>query len=654
MEKRYKHIYRGIIIQNDDPSDLGRVKVFVPEVSITLFKEWNTKLEDLSWNTLGENVNSSITPNILYRLKSKLPWSHVIQPVIGGNSGNYWSERDKAYVTNSSFINPEPPTTEAPESHSKKEVTPTKGSGGSSRNPTASNLNIPRDNGPPEKKQAFITTNSNTSNVALVDPNAIPYGSIIELAGKQYVAGSTSTEVINRTIAKQNGDNSPVISLPNANGDLPFGNHPVIVYPYTGNPKSLDIPKVSKDLNTKKTTQTPAQSPSIFSEDAGEVFEVKLHYNRDGSIRSFSKSSNIDAIVGNSGDILLIDPSTQATRLLNIPTTKDVIVDDYFPTLSNTNPQTPKEIHATRLHTTSKVVSNSKNISIINRSGNSKNTTLNGNSVQNIITSNGTTYLYTNTSNQSFTMNMRYGDNGIARSITTSDGITTKTNSKGEIIAYGLNNTELLKIPSNRRSNLIDHIFPNTPLKHNTSNVPPFAVTPDSINQSNFNVYQTDSNKSAIKQFKSNGGSLSPVKQSTSALSTSDSGVMIPPTPITQKDGQGDGSHIQDDSSRTDKNPNLNQGGGDATRVKAMYGSETPSGTNTKGANSQIPWRPRHGTRSTNLGNTIKGIVTIPEVQSHVWVMFERGDPNYPIVVGTMFNQDGITAIFRQEKEAIT
>ncbi len=83
MEK-YTHIYKGIVLQNDDPDNMGRVKVWVPQISMTLYDKWNKDRDnDKSFTGLGANLNSSLTPDILQRLKNALPWASTKQPIIG-------------------------------------------------------------------------------------------------------------------------------------------------------------------------------------------------------------------------------------------------------------------------------------------------------------------------------------------------------------------------------------------------------------------------------------------------------------------------------------------------------------------------------------------------------------------------------------------
>ncbi len=85
---QYFHKYTGIIIQNDDPETMGRVKVYVPEISMTVYDGWNKDRDtDKIFTNLGGNTNSSITPEILQRMKEGLPWARIQHPIFGMGAG---------------------------------------------------------------------------------------------------------------------------------------------------------------------------------------------------------------------------------------------------------------------------------------------------------------------------------------------------------------------------------------------------------------------------------------------------------------------------------------------------------------------------------------------------------------------------------------
>jgi hypothetical protein len=92
MEK-YLSIYKGTIIQNNDPIQGGRVKVFVPIVHATLLPLTKDQYqENVNFGVFGTNVNKQNTGQVdltqyLKILKQKLPWCPVIMPITG-ETGN--------------------------------------------------------------------------------------------------------------------------------------------------------------------------------------------------------------------------------------------------------------------------------------------------------------------------------------------------------------------------------------------------------------------------------------------------------------------------------------------------------------------------------------------------------------------------------------
>lgn len=75
----------GIVINNQDPENRGRLQIFVPHVSNTLFADWNQGLTDKIFKSSEVN-NSAFGGGILDRLKEQLPWSEVAVPAFGGGT----------------------------------------------------------------------------------------------------------------------------------------------------------------------------------------------------------------------------------------------------------------------------------------------------------------------------------------------------------------------------------------------------------------------------------------------------------------------------------------------------------------------------------------------------------------------------------------
>lgn len=75
----------GIVINNQDPENRGRLQIFVPHVSNTLFADWNQGLTDKIFKSSEVN-NSAFGGGVLDRLKEQLPWSEVAVPAFGGGT----------------------------------------------------------------------------------------------------------------------------------------------------------------------------------------------------------------------------------------------------------------------------------------------------------------------------------------------------------------------------------------------------------------------------------------------------------------------------------------------------------------------------------------------------------------------------------------
>lgn len=92
--ERFDSTYRGVIIQNDDPSQSGRVKVFVPFVHSSLLPLEKQQFDqNVNFGLFGKNFNEQNKGSIdlteyLEALKSKLPWCPISMPITGetGNS----------------------------------------------------------------------------------------------------------------------------------------------------------------------------------------------------------------------------------------------------------------------------------------------------------------------------------------------------------------------------------------------------------------------------------------------------------------------------------------------------------------------------------------------------------------------------------------
>ena len=106
MKKRYNSNYLGIVVQNNDTEKRGRVKVWVPHVSMTLYPKWNKtfqQLKDKHFIFPDLDTNPDLV-NILQELKESLPWAETALPIMGGGaSGRYNAWLQKGSTSDSNY-----------------------------------------------------------------------------------------------------------------------------------------------------------------------------------------------------------------------------------------------------------------------------------------------------------------------------------------------------------------------------------------------------------------------------------------------------------------------------------------------------------------------------------------------------------------------
>lgn len=117
--KKYWGNSLGIVVQNNDPDNAGKVKVFIPHISPTVYQKWIQQKTNKSFKFLGNNIqsiltvlvegsNSSVTDNTIINvaeeLKRVLPWAECACPLVGENSsGRYNATRQLGTISDSNF-----------------------------------------------------------------------------------------------------------------------------------------------------------------------------------------------------------------------------------------------------------------------------------------------------------------------------------------------------------------------------------------------------------------------------------------------------------------------------------------------------------------------------------------------------------------------
>ena len=101
-EKKYYGNYLGIVVQNNDPSKEGRVKIFIPHLAPSVYEKWTKPdtdegtitTKDKHFKFIGKNINSDLT-DIIDDLKHLLPWASCAAPLAGGGASGRYNAKDK-------------------------------------------------------------------------------------------------------------------------------------------------------------------------------------------------------------------------------------------------------------------------------------------------------------------------------------------------------------------------------------------------------------------------------------------------------------------------------------------------------------------------------------------------------------------------------
>ena len=81
----------GIVVQNNDPQKRGRVKVFIPYISLNLYDNWDNLNVDKSFNKLSDPY----IKDVIDKIKDRLPWANCASPIIGEVGSSYYDSYNK-------------------------------------------------------------------------------------------------------------------------------------------------------------------------------------------------------------------------------------------------------------------------------------------------------------------------------------------------------------------------------------------------------------------------------------------------------------------------------------------------------------------------------------------------------------------------------
>lgn len=195
--------YRGIVVQNNDPQRLGRVKVFVPHLHMSLLdiekSDYNSEFYFGEFGTNYQQKGKNLVDLTKYieKIKFKLPWAELSLPVTGGGFSSFNSSSNKATVSDSPFFSNQQAdddgSTGSPAGADVKQNPPADAFSSSTDNPnplgssysTQSYYNAPKGNfGVPQVNTKvwlfFLDGNSSTPVVFGYSPSANTYKQIYD------------------------------------------------------------------------------------------------------------------------------------------------------------------------------------------------------------------------------------------------------------------------------------------------------------------------------------------------------------------------------------------------------------------------------------------------------------------------------------------
>jgi len=95
--------YKGIVVDDNDPQENLRLKIFIPEISNQPLDDWLNIGDQKIMNFPG--YYDALTPDVLEEIKKGLPWAEPALPLIGEfGPGRYFGEQGKGTMKDGNFI----------------------------------------------------------------------------------------------------------------------------------------------------------------------------------------------------------------------------------------------------------------------------------------------------------------------------------------------------------------------------------------------------------------------------------------------------------------------------------------------------------------------------------------------------------------------
>lgn len=99
--------FRGIVVANNDPEKMYRIKIFVPEVCNQPLEGWLQSFVDINFRFPGtNNTKDNLTDtNVFDKIAELVPWAEPCAPLFGeSGAGRYNASLKTGTITDSNFI----------------------------------------------------------------------------------------------------------------------------------------------------------------------------------------------------------------------------------------------------------------------------------------------------------------------------------------------------------------------------------------------------------------------------------------------------------------------------------------------------------------------------------------------------------------------
>lgn len=303
--KQFLGNYVGIVIQNDDPQRSGKVKVFVPHVTASVYKNWIERRTNKKFKFMGANIDNAVVQSlsgtplnqtdnlsiIVEELKLVLPWAHCAAPLTSENgSGRYNNYHNFANISDSNHYST------FSQSTSSAENTPGK--------PGAFY----------EKEENRLTDAFVNANQGINMPNPLAYEYVPSTYSNR-AKGSFGVPAVGSHVWLFFREGNPTLPVYFAvsydvvdwRGIYDAYGNPGINYPETFENKNSANTEMDANVETYRNKYVINQkggSVEIINTDLNEKLKF-THYS--GSFKEFNNQANIELATGNDQKLVLND-----------------------------------------------------------------------------------------------------------------------------------------------------------------------------------------------------------------------------------------------------------------------------------------------------------------------------------------------------------